>query len=375
MVSKDRIVSEFITLASMDAPTGSERPVADYCIRALEALGFRVTEDDAGAALGGSAGNLHAFLAGEGNPILFSCHMDTVTPCLAKQIIQEPDGRIHTDGRTILGADDAAGIAEILEGVRSVLEDRLAHRPVEVVLSVSEEQKLLGAKHFDIHQLHAKEAYILDVDGPIGTAVIAAPRAYRFFATVHGRSAHAALSPELGINAAVIAAEAIAQLPWGRLDADTTSNVGIVRVEGAANIVPAECYLDAEVRSLDPQKADARIETMREAFESACARHGGHLELTVFRSYDAYQVPEAHPVVTRFQRACRSAGIEPQLTRSCGGSDNSVYTPQGITGIVVAPGMHEIHGVNEYTSAQELTAMAQVVAALITDFDHQEDGL
>ena len=259
MVSKDRIVSEFITLASMDAPTGSERPVADYCIRALEALGFRVTEDDAGAALGGSAGNLHAFLVGEGEPILFSCHMDTVTPCLAKQIIQEPDGRIHTDGRTILGADDAAGIAEILEGVRSVLEDQLAHRPVEVVLSVSEEQKLLGAKHFDIHQLHAKEAYILDVDGTIGTAVIAAPRAYRFFATVHGRSAHAALSPELGINAAVIAAEAVAQLPWGRLDADTTSNVGIVRVEGAANIVPAECYLTRALKpGVKPLRAPVR---------------------------------------------------------------------------------------------------------------------
>jgi len=365
MVQTDRIVNEFIKMASMDAPTGAERPVADYCTAALQAMGFTGEEDNAGEILGGNCGNLYAFLPGTGDPILFSCHTDTVVPCLGKRITMDSDGTIHAAGDTILGADDVAGIAEIFEGVRSVLEDGAHHRPIEVVLSVSEEKKLRGAKEFDFSRVQAKEGYILDVDGPLGTAVIAAPRSYRFLATVHGRAAHAALSPELGINAAVIASTAISRLNWGRLDADTTSNVGIIRVEGATNIVPATCYLECEVRSLAPEKADARIDEMKQAFEQAAAEFGGTVDLEIIFSYEAYQIDPADPVVKRFEDACRQLGITPVLTRSCGGSDNNIYTPKGFHGIVVAPGMHEIHGVNEHTSAQELTTMAKMVEILI----------
>ncbi len=367
MINSERVTTEFITIAGMDAPTGAERPVAAYCSDVLQNLGFNVEEDNAGAALGGNCGNLYARLPGIGTPVLFSCHTDTVIPCCGKRIAIERDGRIHAAGDTVLGADDVAGIVEIFEGIRSVLEDGKPHRPIEIILSVSEEKKLRGAKVFDFSKVQAKEGYILDVDGPLGTAVLAAPRSYRFVATVHGRAAHAALSPELGINAAVIASTAVSRLNWGRLDNETTSNIGIMRVEGATNIIPASCYLECEVRSLDPARADARIEEMRSVFETTCAEFGGTLDLEIIFSYEAYQIDPAHPVVKRFEAACASLGLTPVLTRSCGGSDNNIYSAQGFHGIVIAPGMHEIHGINEHTSIQELTTMAKMIELLITE--------
>lgn len=367
MINRKRLIDEFITIAAMNAPTGAERPVADYCTQALQALGFEVLEDQAGITLGGNCGNLYARLPGYGTPVLFSCHMDTVLPCLEKRIIVEENGTIHAAGDTILGADDVAGIVEIFEGVRSVLEDHKSHRPIEIILSVSEEKKLRGAKEFDFSQIQAKEGYILDVDGPLGTAVLAAPRSYRIIATIHGRAAHAALSPELGINAAVIASTAVSRLQWGRLDTETTANIGIMKVDGATNIIPASCYMECEVRSLDPIKADAQVTKIRSILETTCAEFGGTLDLEVLFSYEAYQIDPAHPVVYRFKSACKKLGLTPILTRSCGGSDNNIYNSKGFHGIVIAPGMHEIHGTNEYTSVQELTTMAEMIELLISE--------
>jgi tripeptide aminopeptidase len=367
MIRPEVIKNEFLKLASVTSPTFGERPMADLLRPRLEQLGFTVKEDRAIADLGGNCGNLYGFRPGElaGEPLLFSAHMDTVKPCENKHVLLDDDGTIHTDGTTILGADDLSGVVEFLQAVGSCIEDGIPLRPLEVLFSVSEEFFLKGAAGFDFRQVRAKQAYVLDVDGLIGTAVLGAPTGYRFVAHVHGRAAHAALSPENGINAIGIAARAVANIPQGRLDDETTANIGIIRGGVAGNVVSDECFVEGETRSLCHEKAEAQCRLMQAAFEQAARDLGGFVTFEITKVYDAYATPADHPVVQRFVTACEAVGLAPQLVTSCGGSDNSVFAQNGITGIVVASGMHNIHGVDEYTTVDELVKMTELVTQLL----------
>ena len=367
MIKNDRILNEFLKLAKIEAPTRDERKMADTLKAELELLGFSVSEDDAGKAIGGNTGNLFAIRKGtiSGDPLLLCAHMDTVKPVTGKHAVVEGD-TIHSGGDTVLGADDLAGVVEIFEAVRSVDEEGKPCRDLEILFTVSEEFFLKGAENFDASVCKAKEAYILDVDGDIGTAVLAAPTGIRFIANVKGKSAHAAIAPEEGINAIAIAAKAIAAMKLGRLDNETTASIGIIKGGEQGNIVPDSCFVEGETRSLSSDKAMTQCHHMQECFENAAAELGGSVSFEITKVYDAYGVPEDSAVVRRFKNACEAVGIEPKLTSSTGGSDNSVLSQKGLQGIVVACGMHEIHSVNEYTKLSELTAMAKVVEQIIT---------
>ncbi len=368
MIQPEAIKTEFLRLAAVTSPSFGERQMADLLRPRLEALGFQVREDRSVEALGGNCGNLYGYRPGEldAEPLLFSAHMDTVKPCERKQLIVDDDGTIHTDGTTVLGSDDLSGVVEFLHAVESCIQENIPLRPLEVLFSVSEEYFLKGAQGFDYSQICAKQAYVLDVDGEIGTAVVGAPTGIRFIAHVQGRAAHAALAPEDGCNAISIAAEAIRRMPLGRLDSDTTANIGIIKGGISGNVVPETCFVEGETRSLVHEKAEGQCARMRQAFEQAAQEMGGSVTFEITKVYDAYAVAPEHPVVTRFQRACREAGLMPVLTTSCGGSDNSVFSQHGITGIVVATGMHRIHSVDEYTTLEELVKMTQVVKNLMT---------
>ncbi len=367
MIDQTRILNEFVQLAAIEAPTRGERQMADTLKPLLESLGFTVTEDGAGQAIGGNAGNLFAVRKGSlpGAPLLLCAHMDTVKPTDGKHAVVDGD-IIRSGGDTVLGADDLAGVVEILEAVRSADEDGIPCRDLEILFTVSEEFFLKGAENFDTSACRAKEAYILDVDGQIGTAVLAAPTGIRFIANVTGKSAHAAIAPEDGVNAIAIAAHAIANMKLGRLDDETTASIGIINGGRQGNIVPDSCFVEGETRSLSDAKAVAQCHHMQQCFESAAKMLGGSVSFDITRVYDAYGVAADSAVVRRFQRACIAQGIRPRLTSSTGGSDNSVLSNRGLQGIVVACGMHEIHSVNEYTKLSELTAMAGVVQRIIT---------
>lgn len=361
------ILQEFLELTAFSVPSKHEREIRDCLKGKLQELGFTVWEDHAFPETG--SGSLYGRLEGTlpGAPLLFVAHMDTVMPCENKQITVKADGTIHTDGTTILGSDDVTGIVEFLGAVRRLLREGRPRRTVEVVFTACEEYFVEGAKRLDYDTLTAREAYVLDTDGIIGRAVLAAPTGIRIMANITGKAAHAALQPEAGINAVAIAAEAVSNMKLGRIDENTTANIGIIQGGASGNVVPESCFVEGETRSLEHQAALAQKEEMERCFYDAAAAYGGSCAVESTVVYHAWAVDADSALCTRFCRACQTEGVEPHLERACGGSDANFLSAHGIQCLVLATGMHEIHSVREYTTIQEMEIMANVVAGLIAD--------
>jgi tripeptide aminopeptidase len=366
-INEQRLVGLFCDLVQIDSPSRQERNMADHLQALLEALGGTVEEDDAAAALGGNCGNLYARLPGKlpGPPLLLSVHMDTVEPCHGKRAIVGADGIIRSGGDTILGADDLAGIAAILEAVRTADELGLPRRSLEVMLSVAEELHLTGSHHMQVERLRAKEAYVLDTSGAPGKAVLAAPGHIWLEFLLKGKAAHAGIIPEAGISAIQAAALGIAAMPLGRIDPQTTANIGRVEGGGETNIVADTCRVTAECRSLDLGRLRAQAEAMKQAMQSGARQVGAQLTVTEKISYLPYQIGEDSPVVRRFREACRLVGLDAKLGPTGGGSDNNVLALQGIEGIVMACGMDQVHSCQEQIRVRDLVDTARLVCALI----------
>lgn len=366
-IQPQRLAETFAALVSIDSPSYGEREMADTLIRRLEVLGAAVEEDDAAAKIGGNCGNLYGFLPGslELPPILLSAHMDTVAPAHGKRAIQEPDGRIHSAGDTVLGSDDLAAIAAILEVLTALQESGLPHRPVELLFSVAEEAYCVGASAFDYQKLKSREAYVLDCEGSLGEAVVAAPTILEFTACVQGRSSHAGFAPEAGISAINAAAQAILSVKSGRVAADTTLNFGLIEGGLATNIVPDRCTVRGEIRSSVHARAQEQAALVQQAFAAACREYGAKLEFSEKCFLQAYRLPETAPVVQRYFQVCQARGYDVRTVTSFGGSDNNLLAAHGIDGIVVPSAMHLCHSCQEYTSVQELAALAEIVADLV----------
>jgi tripeptide aminopeptidase len=257
-------------------------------------------------------------------------------------------------------------LAVILEALQTIREQGLPHRTIELVLTVAEETYCDGSSHFDYSRLHSREGYILDLTGPVGAAAYQAPTLMLFEATVHGRSAHAGFNPEEGIHALAAAADAIAALQMGHIDAETTFNVGVISGGRAGNIVPERCVVRGEARSFVHAKAVAQLELAREQFVRSAAKFGATVDFETRCGGEAYETPQDHPVAQRFQQACRSIGLTPALQRTFGGSDNNYFAKHGIAGIVVATAMNNCHSCGEYTTADELLRATDLTVALMT---------
>ena len=367
-MNRTRLVEEFVKLVSIDSPSLHEREMGDYMAGRLKALGFSVEEDDAGEKLGGNCGNLCAVLPGSlpGEPLMFCAHLDTVEPSRGKKAIVHEDGTITSAGDTVLGADDAAALAILLETMQTIREQGMPHRSLEIVLTVAEEIYVRGSEHFDTTRLRARECYVLDHAGPVGAAAYQQPTLCAFETVVHGRSAHAGFNPEEGVHAIAAAAEAIAALRMGRLDDETTFNVGVISGGLAGNIVPDRCIVHGEARSYTHEKALKHAQLAREAFERAAAKVGATVEFTQRCAGQAFETPKDHPVVKCFEEACRSQGIAPTLQRTFGGSDQNWFAQRGITGLVIAAAMNRCHSCEEYTTADELLRAAAITMALMT---------
>lgn len=357
MTDNPPIVDTFLHLVQIDSPTGHEQPLAETLCHMLRDLGAAVHTD--------AAGNVIATVSGEGEPVLLSAHMDTVEPGRGVKP-RIADGTITSDGTTILGSDCKSGIAIILDVLRRLKATGDRHRPLEIVLSVSEEGGLVGAKRLDVSALRSKVGLVLDSGGAIGTLVRQAPCQDSLAITVHGKAAHAGTDPEKGINAIVVAAEAIAKMPLGRIDAETTANIGKISGGIATNIVPDCVEISGEARSLKSEKLAIQTAKMVKAFEAAAAKHGAKADVRVTRSYEAYFLPDDHPWVRRLADVCKCVGVEPVLMSSGGGSDANVFNAKGIACVVTSTGMASVHTTDEQIAIADLLAAADLVYAVVT---------
>ncbi len=368
MANRLRLIEKFTKLVTVDSLSYQEREMADILIKELKNLGFDVKEDEAGKLYSGNAGNIYGYLPGElpGDPILFSAHMDTVGPGKNKKAVVHEDGLITSDGSTVLGADDLSGIVSILEAIRTIQEEKKPHRSIEVLFTIAEEVYLRGSEIYDFSIIKAKEAYVLDLSGPVGTAALQAPTVLSFTAMLHGRAAHAGFAPEQGINAIAMAAEAITQIKQGRIDDDTTVNIGLIEGGKARNIVSDECILKGEVRSLSHEKAVFVTKEIENIFYQITSAYKGGIGFTTDIGCLAYEVSADHPVVKKYEEVCKALGYEYNFITTFGGSDNNNFLRHGITGIVMACGMNKVHSCSEYTHVDELIKCTNIVYKLMT---------
>ncbi len=365
-VDKGRLREVFLSLVQIDSGSENEDVIGEWVAKFLRRFTNDVEIDEAWRKIGGSGGNVIARLSGDvGFPtVLLNAHLDTVLPTTGIKVVE--DGEIiRTDGRTILGADDKAGVAIILEVLSILHEQNLRHPPIEVVFTVREEKGLLGAKVLDMSKLKAK--YGLVVDGMEDPSVIITrmPSHDTFEAIVKGKAAHAGTSPELGVNAIVVAARAIARLQWGRLDEETTCNVGIISGGTATNVVAEGCTVRGEMRSHNPKRLDELRKRISEAFEAEANATGASVKLGFKRLYSGFSTRHDSPVVIAAVNALRQMGIEPQLRSIEAGSDASIFSDNGIECVVLPTGASNIHTVNEFINMRIMQLCAELLLRTI----------
>ncbi|MBI4328705.1 MAG: M20/M25/M40 family metallo-hydrolase [Chloroflexi bacterium] len=356
MINQERLVKTFCDLVRIDSPSGEEEAVAAELTRRLVALGFKVMRD--------AHGNLVASEPGR-SPLLLSVHMDTVEPGRGIKPNIEGD-TIVTDGTTVLGADDKAGIAAILEALESTKEDKASRIPVQVVLSRDEERGLVGAKNLDFSLLTAREAVVLDGQGPVSRITSGSPTYFRFDVNVVGRGAHAGVEPEKGVPAIRIAAEIIAKLPQGRLDEETTANVGLISGGTARNAVPSTASFLGELRSRNPRTLARLRRRFDRALETARARHPeATIEVDTGIEFEMYTLTSEDPIVQRVTRALEGVGLRPKMGLSGGGTDANILREHGIASVVVGVGDEGAHTVQERVHISKLVDVARFCEALI----------
>ncbi len=359
MINQPRLLQTFLDLVRIDSPSNHEAEIGRELDARLQALGLQTEMDAVGNLVGRTPAG-----QGSGDWLLLSTHMDTVgTDRGITPVIR--DGVVYSDGTTILGADDKSGVAAVLEVLTVLREQGLSRPPLEVVITVGEELGLYGARQLDTSQLRARHGIVLDAGGPIGHMVISAPSQDNVRLTVHGVSAHAGAEPEKGINAIRVAAEAIAAMPLGRIDAETTCNVGIIEGGTARNIVPDRVKVIGEARSRDNAKLEALTARIVQAFQDAAGRHGARLEADVNRTYSTYRLAESEPIVRAVSDAARSLGHDVKLCASGGGTDGNIYSAAGIPCIVISTGMAEVHTPNEHIAIADMVASTELLLAAV----------
>src|SRR6202049_1200209 len=370
MIRRDRMMDTVLDLVRLDSHSKQEKPVADYLVRALGELGASVRVDDAASKVQGNTGNVIASFpaTGSGAPLLLSAHMDVVPPGASVKPIREAD-RIRSDGTTILGGDDKTGLTIILEVLRTITEHDTHHGPIEVAFTICEEIGVLGARHLDYGAIQSKEAIVLD-SSQASQLVTAAPSSDHFSITVHGLEAHAGMCPENGISAVRVAAEAIAAMPLGRVDAQTTTNVVIAAGPTATNVVPNLCVVRGEARSLRDERLDEVMRSIRTAFADAAARatitlngepRRAWIEGQGEREYHSFQIPADAAAVQLVMRAARRLGATVETVTIGGGSDANVFNKHGITSVNLGTGMRDIHTVNEWIDLADFYRSAEIV--------------
>jgi tripeptide aminopeptidase len=356
----------FLELATIPSPSGSERHVAERVSEEVRGLGLTCEADDSGPRIGSDSGNLYVRIPGTapGTPIFFCAHLDTVVPVGPIEPVVE-DGVVRNGAGTILGADNKAALVAMLEGVRRLLVENRPHAGVELVFTTREETGCEGAAAFDHTRLEAKVGFVYDHAAPVGDVVVSAPYQRTIDAVFKGRAAHAGINPEEGRSAIQAAARAISDLRLGRIDDETTANVG--RIEGgtARNVVPDRCLLVADARSRDEDKLIVLTQEMVDAFAFAASVTDCDVETSIAELYRGYRLGKGDPALQLAFDGLSRAGFEPRGVAVGGGADANVFNARGVPCVVLANGMADIHSPNEHIAVCDLDAMVDVTLEIV----------
>ena len=356
MINRDRLVKTFLDLVVIDSPSHNEDQIADDLTRRLKELGLYVDTDSYGNVIAGSGGD---------NPLLLSAHMDTVEP--GRGVKPSIDGdRIVSDGTTILGGDCKAGISAILEGLCSLREDGTDQIPVEVCFTRAEEPGLLGARNLDYSKIAATESIVFDGEGPVSRITNAAPTYIGFKIVIKGRAAHAGFDPENGLSAIRIAADMITRLPQGRLDGETTFNVGTIQGGTVRNAVPESTAVIGEFRSINVEAIDDLNQQLDVVLAKIRAMYpDAEIDADLTTEFENYRVPDTDPMMVRIQNAVRGLGMKPILKSTGGGSDGNIFRQKGINAVVVGMADHNMHTVREYVTIPDLVDAAHLCEEMV----------
>ncbi|MGE0571293.1 MAG: M20/M25/M40 family metallo-hydrolase [Dehalococcoidia bacterium] len=358
MIVRDRLVQSFLELVAIDSPSGDEDAIAAELERRLQALGLECAHD--------AHGNVLASRPGAGEPVLLSAHMDTVEPGRGIKPIWDGADIIRTDGTTILGADNKAGCAVILEVIQSAIEDEAQVRPIEVAISRGEEIGLVGAQNMDYSRITAKVAIVIDSGGPPASVQGQAPYHYTYTVEVHGRAAHAGVEPEKGVPAITIAAEAVLGLPQGRMDFETTGNVGTIHGGLVRNAVPESCVIEGEMRSMEFEKVESLVTRAKDHLTEVQQRHpDAKLNSRFHLGYPGYKLEPGDPAADLLFGVLRDLGMEPDPHPVGGGTDGNVFRGHGIASVVIGRGGYNQHTRDEYLVIPEMLDCARVVEAVV----------
>ena len=356
MIDRERLVKTFCDLVRIDSPSGEEDAAAIDLMERLRTLGFSPVRDDYGNVIAGDGGP---------DPLLLSAHLDTVEPGRGIKPIVNAD-RIVSDGTTILGGDCKAGVAAILEALTSIREDGTAHRPIEVAFTREEEIGLVGARNLDFSKIAAREAVVFDGEGPPSQITSASPTYIGFDIEITGRAAHAGVEPEKGLSAIEIAAAIISKLPQGRLDQESTFNIGTIEGGTVRNAVPESTTVRGEFRSRNLETLDSirlqlseAISEVREAFPEATVEDHLHTE------FETYTLTDDDPATGLVTAALRSLGLEPSMRPSGGGTDGNIFRRRGISAVVVGMADHDMHTVRESVTIPDLVDAAHLCETLL----------
>lgn len=379
-INSERLAQVFTAMCAIDSPSGEEARLARF-LKDLFAVEFPetvITEDDSAKATGSDSNNLVIHFSGDlhGEPIFFNCHLDTVEPARGVKVVRD-GARFFSAGETILGGDDKAGIAILIEAIRALKQARLSHLPFDLVFTTCEEIGLRGAKALDISLLRAREGYALDSSG-VDLLIVGAPAANHFHFTVTGAAAHAGLHPERGINAIQLAARCLADLPLGRLDEESTANIGRITGGKATNIIPDTALVEGEVRSHSPEKLAAFSQQIKEMVQATIdhwspapgAQLGPgvrpRLDFHLTQEYPAMHIDRNASVLQRVDRAAARLQREIRYERAGGGSDANIFNGKGLQTAIIGIGMDHVHSTEESIDLRDMERTAELVSALLT---------
>jgi tripeptide aminopeptidase len=363
----NRLTGIFLELAAINAVSLNEKPVADFIRKFLGNLDVQCQEDQAGKISGGNTGNIIAAInIGEHSlpPLALIAHMDTVKPTAGLKTIIS-DGVIRSDGATILGADNRAGIAVILYLAETIKQNRMHTRPFEIIFTIGEETGLYGSTNLALDLVQARTAYILDSSADPGCYVYSAPSAIDFVIEFHGKASHSAVNPEAGINAMQMAAELIANFRIGKINPETTINFGTIHGGEANNVVPPRVTLSGEIRSFSPSQIDWYYALLQNQLQTICSRFGGSFSISRTESFPGFTLDPEVSALQELDRHLRSHGLEPKPLRYHGASDANILNNRGLMAVDVGIGAKNPHSVDEFIRISDMNKIADIMLSLL----------
>ena len=377
-LNKKRMLDTFLQMARIDSEFGKEKQMQDFITKTLEEIGADIYIDHAGETYATNAqGNVIGRLPGtyKSEPFVLVTHMDTVSPGQGVRPVVKKDC-VTSDGTTILGADDKAGVALVLELLRTLQEQQVPHPPVEAVFTLNEECGMMGSKHLEYHKLKGREGLVLDNE-ELGEVLVQGPAADMLEVWVHGLPAHAGVCPENGISAVEVAAYALSQMKLGRVDSDTVTNFAVIQGGKAINIVTDEVYLKADARSLKEEKLEKQLAHIRACFDKAVKKYTKKIDgkickpsykMNVIKRYSAVNVDKKHPIVQAVIRAAKKQGFPMRAASSGGGCDGNVLSGHGFTLPNFGIGVRDCHTVHEKLVLDEFYAAFYIVLETICSY-------